>query len=85
MVQLGFREPNNDVVQGGSLGPEFLKIGANATAVFMIPGAAVIKDTNDFSVKEGVAAGKLVGFLAYASTPAEYRPETITQYNFSTR
>lgn len=78
MVQLGFREPSNDVVQGGSLGPEFLKVGANATAASMIPGAAVVKDTNDFSVKEGAAGGKLVGFLGYASTPAEFRPETIT-------
>ena len=78
MVQLGFREPNNDVVQGGSLGPEFLKIGANATAAKMLPGTAVIKDTNDFSVKEGAAGGKLIGYLGYASTPAAFRPETIT-------
>lgn len=78
MVQLGFREPANDVVQGGSLGPEFLKVGANATAAYMIPGAAVIKDTNDFSVKEGAAGGKLIGYIGYASTPAEFRPETIT-------
>lgn len=78
MVQLGFRKPENKISQGGALGPEFLKIGANATAAKMIPGIAVIRDTNDFSVKEGAAGGKLVGYLGYDETPVEFRPETIT-------
>ncbi len=78
MVQLGFRKPNNKVSQGGALGVEYFKVGAAATAAKMLPCIAVIKDTNDFSVKEGAAAGKIIGFLGYDETPAQYRPTNST-------
>lgn len=75
MVQLGFRKPNNGVVQGGSLGPEFFKVGANATAAKMLPGIVVCKDTNDFCVKESDASGNDIGFLGYEYSPS--KPATI--------
>lgn len=75
MTDLGFRKPTNGVVQGDALGPEFLKVGANATAAKMLPGIAVCKDTNDFSVKESDASGNDVGFLGYEYSPS--KPATI--------
>ena len=70
MVDLGFRKPTNGVVQGDALGPEFLNVGANATAAKMLPGIAVVKDTNDFCVKESDASGNVViGFLGYELSP----------------
>lgn len=78
MVQLGFRKPNNKMAQGGALGVEYLKIGANATAAKCFAGIAVIKDTNDFSVKEFGGSGSTIGVLGYDETPAQFRPETPT-------
>lgn len=75
MTDLGFRKPNNGVVQGDTLGPEFLKVGANATAAKMLPGIVVCKDTNDFSVKESDASGNDIGFLGYEYSPS--KPATI--------
>lgn len=75
MVDLGFRKPTNGVVQGDTLGPEFLKVGANATAAKMLPGIAVCKDTNDFCVKEADASANDIGFLGYEYSPS--KPATI--------
>ena len=75
MVQVGFRKPENDVVSGHYY-TEMLKVGANATAAKMLPGIFVIKDTNDRSVKESGAAGKVIGVLGYAESPEAYRPAT---------
>lgn len=77
MVQLGFRKPENKVTQGGGIGPEYLKVGANATAAKMLPGIAVIKDTNDYSVKESAGSGNEIGYLGYDEAAAAYKPETI--------
>lgn len=74
MVQLGFRKPTNKWSQGGALGVEYFKVGANATAAKMLPGIAVIKDANDFSVKESGGLGSTIGVLGYDETPAQYRP-----------
>lgn len=76
MVQLGFRKPTNKWSQGGALGVEYFKVGANATAAKMLPGIAVIKDANDFSVKESGSLGSTIGVLGYDETPAQYRPTT---------
>lgn len=78
MVQLGFRKPNNALSQGGALDIEYFKVGANATAAKMIPGIAVIKDTNDYCVKESGGSGNTIGVLGYDKTPASSRPATIT-------
>lgn len=78
MVQLGFRKPTNAVAQGGALGVEYFKVGAAATAAKMLPGIAVIKDTNDYSVKESGGSGATIGVLGYEATPAQYRPTSIT-------
>ena len=76
MVQVGFEEPLNDVVQGVSLGPERLKVGANATPAKMLPGIHVVFDTNDYSVKEGGAGGAVIGILGYAEAAADFKPAT---------
>ena len=74
MTQVGFNRPNNDVVQGNYL-TEQLKIGANATAAKMLPGALVVKDTNDYDVKESPADGAVIGWLGYGKANANYKPE----------
>lgn len=75
MVQVGFSKPNNDVVQGNYL-TEQLKIGAAATAAKMLPGALVIYDGNDYSVKESSTEGSVIGWLGYGLTNANYKPTT---------
>ncbi len=77
MVQLGFRKPTNRVTQGGSLGPEFFKVGASATAAKMLPGIAVCKDTNDYSVKEYDGSGNSIGYLGYDEAAAVFKPDDI--------
>lgn len=76
MVETGFSKPSNTVVTDSVLPPKFMKIGANATAAKCIPGIAVVRDANDYSVKEG--ATKVVGTLGYEATPAAYKPATPT-------
>lgn len=76
MVQLGFRKPTNDVVQGDSLGPDYYKVGSTATAAKMLPGIAVCKGATDFDVRQSDASGNDVGVLGYAYSPA--KPATIT-------
>lgn len=78
MVQLGFRKPTNKWSQGGSLGVEYFKVGANATASKMLPGIVVCKDTNDFCVKQSDASANDIGVLGYDETPAQYRPADST-------
>lgn len=79
-VQIGFKVPANDVVQGGSA-PEQLIVGDNATAAKMLPGVAVIFDARDSDVKEGGAAGAMIGVLGYGAANPEYKPATqLTAY-----
>jgi len=73
--QIGFVKPLNDVVQGRYM-TERLKVGANATAASMKPGIHVIFDVNDYSVKEGGAAGHVIGILGYGDANADYKPAT---------
>jgi len=74
MTQVGFNKPDNDVVQGKYL-TEQLKIGANATAAKMLPGALVIKDTNDYDVKESGSEGAVIGWLGYGMANANFKPD----------
>jgi len=74
-AQVGFRKILNDVIDGPSL-VERLKVGTNATAAEMVPGALVINDTNDYSVKECSADGKAIGWLGYEKANANFKPET---------
>ena len=76
-AEAGFKKPNNGTTQGGSLGAELLQLGANATAANCKPGIVVMRDTNDYSVKESDGSGNDVGFLAYENCPAEFRPKSI--------
>ena len=75
MTQIGFRKPSNASATGKYY-TEFLKIGANATAAKMLPGIAVVFDTNDRSVKEAGADGDVIGFLGYEETPIAFKPAT---------
>jgi hypothetical protein len=76
MVQPGWRKPTNKVCQnGGGLDTEQLKVGANATAAKMLPGIVVIRDSNDYSVKEWSSGGYMIGYLSYENSPK--KPETI--------
>ncbi len=75
MVQVGFVEPLNDVVQGPYM-TERLKVGANAAAAKMLPGMHVVFDTNDYSVKEGGAAGSVIGILGYGEAAVDFKPAT---------
>lgn len=75
MVQVGFEQPLNDVVQGPYM-TERLKVGANATPAKMLPGIHVVFDTNDYSVKEGGAAGACEGILGYGEAAADFKPAT---------
>lgn len=77
MVQLGFRKPSNGVAAGDYY-VEYLKVGANATAANMLPGIAVVYDTNDRSVKEAGVNGDIIGFLGYEDTPEAFRPASRT-------
>lgn len=77
MTQLGFRKPSAGTVEGGMPAPEFFRIGANATAAKMLPGIAVIKDTDDYSVKESAGTNS-IGFLGYEYTPAMFRPTSMS-------
>ena len=78
MVQLGFRKPTNKWSQGGALGVEYFKVGANATAAKMLAGTVVMKDTVDYCIKESDASGNDYGVLGYDETPDAYRPTTST-------
>lgn len=79
-VQIGFKPPVNDVVQGGSE-PEQLRVGANATPAKMLPGIAVVFDTLDSDVKEAGAAGAMTGILGYGAANPNFKPATqLTPY-----
>jgi hypothetical protein len=41
----------------------------------MLPGIVVIRDTNDYSVKEWSSGGHMIGYLSYENSPD--KPETI--------
>jgi len=42
----------------------------------MLPGALVIKDTNDYDVGESGSEGKVIGWLGYGEANANYKPAT---------
>lgn len=75
MVQVGFEQALNDVVQGPYM-TERLTVGANATAAKMLPGIHVVRDTNDYSAKEGGAAGASIGIIGYGEAAADFKPAT---------
>ena len=75
MAQSGFVEPSNDVVQGNYL-TERLEVGPAATAAKMLPGMHVVFDTTDYGVKEGGAAGLVIGIIGYGEANADYKPTT---------
>lgn len=81
MTNIGFKPAANDVVQAFARDPEQLMVGANATAADMLPGIAVVFDTNDGEVKECGAAGEAIGVLGYARANPNFKPETqLTAY-----
>lgn len=65
-----FSKPSIGVGQGPHF--QMMKIGANATAAKCLPGIAVVKDTNDYSVKEGSAS--VIGTLGWERTPLPWKP-----------
>jgi hypothetical protein len=75
MVQIGWRKPENGVATGEYV-VELLRVGANATAAKMLPGIAVVYDSNDRSVKEAGVNGDIIGFLGYEDTPIAFKPAT---------
>lgn len=75
MAQSGFVLPLNDVVQGDYL-TERLEIGPAATIAKMLPGMHVVFDTTDYGVKEGAAAGAVIGIIGYGEANADYKPAT---------
>jgi len=75
MAQSGFVLPLNDVVQGDYL-TERLEIGPSATIGSMKPGRHVVRDTTDYGVQEGGAAGAVIGIIGYAEANADYKPAT---------
>ena len=75
MAQAGFVLPLNDVVQGMYL-TERLAVGANADPAKMLPGMHVVFDVNDYEVKQGGAAGLVIGIIGYGEANADYKPET---------
>jgi hypothetical protein len=75
MAQSGFVLPLNDVVQGDYL-TERLEIGEGADITKMLPGRHVIRDTSDYGVAEGGAAGLVIGILGYGEANADYKPAT---------
>lgn len=79
-TQIGFNQAVNDVVQAFDRSPEQLTVGANATAAKMLPGIAVIFDTNDNDVKECGAAGAAIGVLGYAEAGPSKPTTQLTAY-----
>lgn len=75
MAQVGFQKALNDVVQGPYM-TERLKVGPSATAAKMLPGVHVIRDSTDYGVQEGGAAGAVIGILGYADANADFKPAT---------
>jgi len=57
---------------------EFLKVGANATAAKMLPGIAVIFDTNQYSVKQSNDGTNVIGTLGYENTQVPWKPTNYT-------
>lgn len=76
-VDIGFAKSAVGVGAEDLFEPMQLKIGANATAAKMLPGIAVIRDTNDYSVKEyGSSGNAVVGVLGWEATRPDSRPAT---------
>ncbi|MCK4528966.1 hypothetical protein KAW18_16495 [candidate division WOR-3 bacterium] len=75
MAQSGFVLPLNDVVQGDYL-TERLEVGPAATVAKMLPGRHVVYDGTDYGVKEGGAAGSVIGIIGYGEANADYKPAT---------
>lgn len=73
MVQAGFSQSNNDVIQGES---PFLERLAVKTAANCYPGRLVIRDTTDYQIQVCGAAGAPVGWIGYGETPAHSKPAT---------
>ncbi|MDD4588860.1 MAG: hypothetical protein PHG06_00325 [Parabacteroides sp.] len=74
-VDIGFSKSAVGVGAEDLFEPMILKVGANATAAKMLPGIAVIRDTNDYSVKEyGSTGSAVVGVLGWEATPNDFRP-----------
>ena len=77
VVDIGFSKSAVGLGAEDLIEPMILKIGANATAAKCLPGIAVIRDTNDYSVKEyGSSGSAVVGVLGWESTPTKWRPAT---------
>jgi hypothetical protein len=77
MSKSGFRLPNNDVVVKPDEGfLEFYTVHTHATAAKMLPGIIVKLADVANEVLECDASGNAIGFLAYQSTPADWRPAT---------
>lgn len=75
-VDIGFSKSAVGVGAEDLIEPMILKIGANATAAKMLPGIAVVRDTNDYSVKEYSSGSAVVGVLGWEETPNNTRPST---------
>lgn len=65
---MGWRKPLNKTKQGGSLDTFQMQVGSGATAVKMLPGIAVMRDGNDYSVKEWASGGQMIGYLSYENS-----------------
>ncbi|MHC1597236.1 MAG: hypothetical protein ACXQT3_02855 [Methermicoccaceae archaeon] len=66
-------------VLAGSPVVEELKLGSNATAAKMLPGALVARDASDEKIKENdVATTKPIGWLGYEQAHPDYKPANIT-------
>jgi len=67
------------VVLAGSPVVQEKKVGSNATAAKMIPGALVIRDASDEKIKEcGANATNVVGWLGYEQAHPDYKPASRT-------
>ena len=75
-VDIGFAKSAVGVIGEELFEPMILKVGANATAAKMLPGIAVVRDTNDYSVKEFTSGSAVVGVIGWEKTPMKWRPAT---------
>lgn len=67
------------VVLAGNTVVEELKVGSNATAAYMVPGALVTGDASDEKIKENnVATTKPIGWLGFEQAHPDYKPANVT-------
>lgn len=67
------------VVLAGSPVVQEKKVGSNATAAKMLPGALVIRDASDEKIKEcGANATNVLGWLGYEQAHPDYKPASRT-------